>query len=97
MKRLITKIQKLRNKFGFNSITDLYEKCEPIRFDYHNTSSQITEFGTDYVEICSDMWGYLDVSYDELSRETLEQILETFEQTILESEKYESVQYYSNI
>lgn len=97
MKRLITKIQKLRNKYGFNSITDLYENCSPIRLVFDNSHSQITMFDTDYVEILSDTWGYLDIEWNELPKEVLEEILEAFEQTIIENKKYDSVQYYSNI
>ena len=97
MKRLIAKIQKLQAKYGFNSITDLYENCSPIKFIYEDVECEVIEFDADFVNIFSSNDLYLDIEWNEIPKETLEQILEAFEDTILENEKYESIQHYSNI
>lgn len=98
MIRLMLKIQKLRNKYGFRTITDLYEDCNPIEFIYEGVKCEIIEFDSDdYVNVYSENNGYMDIEWDEIPRETLEEILEAFERTIIENDKFESVQYYSNI
>lgn len=101
MRRLILKIQKLRNKYGFNSITDLHHDCKPITFiDNDHCENIIISFGNDSVEVETngdDGYECYDVAYIETNRDTLEQILQAFEDTILENDKYNSVQYYSNI
>ena len=97
MKRLILKIQKLRNKYGFNSVSDLHHNCNPITFiDSDCCENIVIGFGDEYVEV-EKMNDYSDVQYIETSCDTLEQILQAFEDTILENDKYDSVQYYSNI
>ena len=97
MKRLILKIQKLRNKYGFNSVSDLHHNCNPITFiDSDGCENIVVAFGDEYIEI-ETLNDNFDVTYIETNYDTLEQILQAFEDTILENDKYDSVQYYSNI
>ena len=101
MKRLILKIQKLRNKYGFNSVSDLHHNCKPITFiDSDGCENIVVAFGDDSVEVETtgdDGYECFDIDYIETSCDTLEQILQAFDDTILENDKFESVQYYSNI